>query len=180
MRTSRIVFAAALAACLSMPALADISAAVADSARPAEDTARDAGRKPTDTLTFADIKPGMQIAELIPGGGYYTRLLSAAVGADGHVYALIPPPKPNLPDSAKAIGAIAADAHYGNITISTLSYAEPALGLSQQVDLVWTTNNYHDMHNALDEAGIVAFNKIVFDALKPGGAYIVIDHATAA
>jgi len=177
--------AAALAACLSTPCLAAdvpavVSTAVADSARPAADTARDANRKPAETLAFADIKAGARIAELMPGGGYYTRLLSALAGPGGHVYVLTPPPRPNGPDPAAAAQAIAADAHYANITVQPLSYTDRALGLAQPVDVVWTSINYHDIHNNLDSAGMQDFNKHVFEALKPGGMYIVVDHAAAA
>jgi predicted methyltransferase len=177
--------AAALATCLSAPCLAadisaTITAAVTDSARPAADIERDAQRKPAEILAFSGIKPGVQIAELIPGGGYFTRLLSVAAGSDGHVYALVPPPRPNVPDSTAAINALAADTHYGNITVLPLSYAEGPSGLPQPVDVVLTSDNYHDIHNALGDAGMVDFNKRVFAALKPGGLYIVIDHATAA
>ena len=74
-----------------------VSMAVADKARPESDTQADADRKPAETLAFAGIKPGQQVAELIPGGGYYTRLLSAVVGPKGKVYAL---PNQRRPDAA--------------------------------------------------------------------------------
>ena len=67
-----------------------IAAAVADSARPAEDTARDANRKPAETLAFVGVRPGDRVADLIPGGGYFTRLFSVAVGPKGWVYAYVP------------------------------------------------------------------------------------------
>ena len=68
----------------------NIAAAVADSNRPDADKQRDANRKPAETLEFAGVKPGEQIAELLPGGGYFTRIFSKAVGPSGHVYALVP------------------------------------------------------------------------------------------
>jgi predicted methyltransferase len=174
-----MMIATALAVCLSAPCLAAdipaaVAAAVADKARPAADAARDANRKPAETLAFASIEPGSKIAELIPGGGYFTRLLSPVAGAGGHVYAL-------AGSNATAVNAIAADAHYGNVTVLPLSFTERALGLPQPVDVVWTSNNYHDMHNALNgAAGMTSFNQRVFEALKPGGMYIVVDHAAAA
>ncbi|MCL2162241.1 MAG: methyltransferase [Betaproteobacteria bacterium] len=186
MRTPEMIFAAAaLTACLSVHCLAadvpaTVSATVADKARPAADTERDTSRKPAETLAFAGIKPGMQIAELIPGGGYYTRLLSVLTGPKGRVYALTPPPRPNGPDPTAAANAIATDAHYGNVTVLPLSYTDRALGLSQPVDVVWTSGNYHDIHNSRTSNGMKDFNQRVFEALKSGGAYIVIDHATAA
>jgi len=186
MRTLQMILATAvLTACLTTPCLAadipaSIVAAVADSARPAADTQRDANRKPAEVLAFADLKPGTQIAELIPGAGYLTRLLSVAVGAEGHVYALVPPPRPNVPDSTAAINALAADAHYGNVTVLPLPFAEGPGGLPQPVDVVLTSYNYHDIRNALNEAGMVDFNTRALAALKPGGLYIIIDHASAA
>lgn len=180
--------AAAVAACLATPCLAAhvpaaVAAAVADKARPAADTGRDANRRPAQTLAFVNIKAGSQIAELLPGGGYFTRLLSVLAGPRGHVYALTPPRRPNAPagapDPAAAVGAIAADPHYGNISTLTLSMTAPALGLPQPVDVVWTSDNYHDLHN-IPGVDVVGFNKHVFEALRSGGMYIIIDHAATA
>jgi predicted methyltransferase len=188
MYRTRITFvAAALAVFLAFPCFAaddiasTISASVADSARPATDTARDANRKPAQTMSFANIKPGAKIAEIWPGGGYYTRLLSAAVGTNGRVYALVPAPKPggSGKDPAAPIKEIAADAHYGNVTVMPLSYTDSALNLPQKVDVVWTSDNYHDIHNDLDSLGIVEFNKRIYEALNPGGIFLITDHAAA-
>ena len=157
-----------------------ISAAVADPGRPAEDTQRDANRKPAETLQFAGIKPGDKVVELIPGHGYFTRILSKVVGPKGHVYALSPPRRanaaPDSPDPVAATTAIAADPAYSNVSVqagpvATLSVSEPA-------DVVFTAQNYHDLHN-LPNIDIAAFNKHIFDTLKPGGLYIVVDHAAA-
>src|ERR1700729_2782665 len=73
----------ALHAAVAIPA--NIAAAVASPNRPDKDTSRDAARKPAEVLAFAGVKPGEQVLELIPGGGYFTRLLSGAVGSEGHV-----------------------------------------------------------------------------------------------
>src|SRR5215204_2047145 len=72
-----------------------ITAAVADKGRPAADTARDADRKPAEMLEFAEVKPGSKVADFIPGGGYFTRIFSKAVGPKGTVYAITNPPPPN-------------------------------------------------------------------------------------
>jgi len=155
----------------SIPAY--VSAAVADSARPAEDKQRDADRKPAETLAFAGVKPGDTVIELAPGKGYYTRLLSAVVGPKGKVYAVGGQPKPDAPPPP--VQAIAADPHYGNVTVSLQKIAD--LKLPQGVDLVWTTQNYHDLHN-LHDVDLAKINSAVFAALKPGGTYFVLDHAT--
>jgi predicted methyltransferase len=158
-----------------------ITAAVNDKARPQADAQRDADRHPALTLDFAGVKPGDQVAELIPGGGYYTRLLSAVVGPKGKVYAVAPPRRADAPkdspEPAAAVQAIAADAHYGNVAVSVQRLA--ALALPAGLDLVWTSQNYHDFHNVAD-LRVAEVDKAVFRALKPGGVYLVLDHAAAA
>ena len=163
----------ALSLALSSAALAQtpikpsplIAAAVADPARPAKDRFRDDRRKPAQTLAFAGIAPGETVAELIPGNGYYTRLLSKAVGPNGKVYTL-PFGEPRAAQSR----ALAVDPTYGNVTLVNASPA--SLNLPQPVDLVWTTQNYHDIR-----AGRGMLNKAVFAALKPGGVYFIVDHS---
>jgi predicted methyltransferase len=158
-----------------------IAAAVADPGRPDEDKQRDADRKPAETLAFAGIKPGEKVVELIPGRGYFTRILSKVVGPKGHVYALSPPRRanaaPDSPDPVAATTAIAAEPAYSNVSaqagsLATLSVPEPA-------DVVFTAQNYHDVHNSTTIT-IADFNKKVFDALKPGGTFIVVDHVAEA
>jgi predicted methyltransferase len=160
---------------------ANIAAAVADSSRPAEDKQRDAQRKPAETLKFAGVRSGDRVAELIPGRGYFTRILSKVVGAKGHVFALSPPRRPNQapesPDPVAATAAIAADPGYSNVT--TVVGPLAAIKVPEPVDVVWTSQNYHDLHN-VPNLDIAAFNKSAFDALKPGGTYIVLDHVAAA
>jgi len=155
---------------------ANIAAAVSDSARPAADTERDANRKPGATLAFAGVKPGMTVLELAPGRGYYTRLLSIVVGPHGKVFAVTSPPKPGAPQPP--VQAIAADAHYANVTPIVKPVTEP-LVLAEKVDLVWTSQNYHDFHN-LSGIDVATINKRVFDELKPGGTYVVLDHSAEA
>jgi predicted methyltransferase len=168
---------AALAKSVAIPKA--ISAAVADPARPQADRDRDADRKPAECISFAGLKPGQRIADLIPGGGYFTRIFSGVVGAKGQVFAVAPPKRPDAPpdrpEPSAAVTAIAADPHYKNVTVSVVKVAE--LKLPEKLDMVWTSQNYHDVHNVKD-IDVGAFNKAVFDSLKPGGIYIVIDHAT--
>jgi predicted methyltransferase len=164
---------AALAAAPSIPAY--VTAAVADSARPAEDKQQDADRQPAATLAFAGVKPGETVIEIAPGKGYYTRLLSAVLGAKGKLYAATSPPKPDAPPPP--VQAIAADPHYGNVSVSLQRVAD--LKLPQGVDLVWTSRNYHDFHN-IPDVEVATINRAVFAALKPGGTYLVLDHAAEA
>ncbi|MBV8782584.1 MAG: class I SAM-dependent methyltransferase [Gammaproteobacteria bacterium] len=172
--------AAALAA--GEPSLpANIGAAVADKARPEADTQRDADRKPGESLAFAGVRAGQKVADVIPGGGYFTRLFSAAVGPKGKVYAVAPPKRPDAPAStpepAARLQPIVEDkAHYGNVSVLTVNMRE--FKLPEPVDLVWTSQNYHDLHN-IQGLDVAAFDKAVFEALKPGGTYVVLDHAAA-
>jgi predicted methyltransferase len=154
-----------------------ISAAVADAARPDADRQRDADRKPGELIAFAGIKAGDKVSDILPGGGYFTRLFSKVVGPKGVVYALAPVRRAdapaNAPDPAGAVKKIAEDPQFANVRVSDVN-----TGPGEKVDVAWTSLNYHDMHNRPD-ANLAAFNKQVFDSLKPGGTYIVIDHAAA-
>jgi predicted methyltransferase len=157
---------------------ANIASAVADSSRPDADKQRDADRKPAETLAFVGIKQGEQVAELLPGAGYFTRILSKAVGPQGKVLAVVPPrpanAPPDRPDPAARLKPITDDQIYSNVTV--LQQPLTALSVPAPVDLVFTAQNYHDLHN-VPSLDIAAFNKSVFDALKPGGLYVVVDHS---
>jgi predicted methyltransferase len=156
-----------------------VAAAVADPARPQADRDRDADRKPGESIAFAGLKPGQRVADLIPGGGYFTRIFSGVVGEKGQVIAVAGPKRPDAPpdrpEPAAAVNAIAADPHYKNVTVSVQKATE--LKLPENLDMVWTSLNYHDLHNVKD-LDMSAFNKAVLAGLKPGGIYMVIDHAT--
>lgn len=155
------------------PTAAAIAAAVADPTRPPADVARDAARKPAEMLAFAGVKPGDTVMEVLPGGGYFTRLLSKVVGPTGHVYAAAPAGK-----MQEAANAIAADPGYANVSIIGL---DPASSASlPPVDLIWTSENYHDLHLTRVHQDPVAVDKVWLSRLKPGGKLIVIDHAAAA
>ncbi|MBS0581227.1 MAG: class I SAM-dependent methyltransferase [Proteobacteria bacterium] len=160
---------------------ASITAAVADPARPADDTQRDADRKPAAMLEFAGVRPGETVIDLIAGRGYFTRLFSAAVGPAGKVYAVAtvrPADAPaDAPDRSAPVKAIAADPHYGNVTAEVVNLREYAH--SPPVDLIWTSQNYHDLHN-VKGLDVVGLDKALFAALKPGGTFIVLDHSAEA
>jgi predicted methyltransferase len=152
---------------------ATYAAVVADSHRPAGDTARDADRKPAEMLAFAGVKPGETVYEVLPGGGYFTRLLSRAVGPNGHVYAAAPPGK-----FQEAAAAIAADPAYANVSVVGMDVA--AVSPLPQFDLIWTSQNYHDLHLTRVHQDPVLIDKLWLSKLKPGGELIVIDHVAAA
>jgi len=153
-----------------------VVAAVADAGRPGADTKRDADRKPAEMLEFAGIKPGQTVADFLPGGGYFTRIFSKAVGPKGQVYAVINTPAPNAP--TPAILAVAADPNYANLKVVVGSFE--TLTLPTPADVIWTSQNYHDLHLTRFNLDVAKVNKAVFAALKPGGYYIVLDHAAPA
>lgn len=154
------------------------AAYAAPPARPADDIVKDAMRKPADMVAFAKIAPGKTVADIIPGNGYFTRVFAAAVAPGGKVVAVIPPQAEQAyPDGAKAVRAMAADAGFGNITV-VASPADPAL--AGTLDVAWTAQNYHDLHNGLPPEAVIGFNKVIFAALKPGGYYVIVDHSAVA
>ena len=177
MKTMYLV--AACAAALAATAVAatvppNIAAAVANPNRPQADRDRDAARKPAEVLSFAGVKSGEQVLELIPGGGYFTRVLSGAVGPKGHVTEGLP----NLTgaaDVAQKSNGVAADPNFSNV--SEAKFTVDDLAKLGPVDMVWTSQNYHDLHLARFKLDVVAFDKAVFAALKPGGIFFIEDHA---
>lgn len=170
-----LVLAAAGAAHAASPA---IDAAIADSTRPAADRERDAERKPADMLAFAGVKPGMVVVDIMPGGGYFSRLFSDVVGPTGKVMGYVPDEfYANHPKALDAETAIAAEPAHKNIQV----LHDPALapGPANIADVVWTSQNYHDLHN-IAGLDLVAFNKVVYSIVRPGGVYIVLDHSAPA
>jgi predicted methyltransferase len=153
------------------PPRTDYSAILADPARPEADRARDSDRKPAEIAVFAGVKPGDKVAELAPGGGYFTRILSGVVGPAGRIYAIASKPSPGLQ-------ALAAERTNVAITVG----APGTIPAPEPVDVVWTTLNYHDFKNVkLDGGdGAAAINAAAFRALKPGGTYFIVDHEAGA
>lgn len=175
-----VLIAAALAATApvvsAQTAAAAYEAALASPIRTTEDRARDTARYAAETLAFAEVKPGQKIGDMIIGGGYFTRLFSAAVGPDGHVTAWQP---------AEFIGF---QASYGEAltaadALDDVDGVRSPIGAPEWpegLDLIFTAQNYHDLHLkpfATDTAARV--NAAAFKALKPGGLYVVIDHDAA-
>ncbi len=175
------VAAAAIAAtAIGAPAIpAYIAAAVANPNRPDADRQRDDARKPAETIAFSGMKPGWAIADYIPGSGYYDRIFSGVVGAKGHVYGFYPAElKAFIKTPLPADGSKPLD-KFDNFT--ALSAAANDFAAPAPLDLVWISDNYHDLHDPFfAPADIAKVNAAVFKALKPGGIYLVIDHAAPA
>jgi predicted methyltransferase len=158
-----------LAAAPAVPAY--VTFAVANPDRPKADTDTDANRKPAETLAFAGVKPGMTVGEFYPGGGYYTRMLSEIVGPRGHVYAI----ENRRWDNPKADKVVIDAAKGGNVSIEARPFG--TVNFPKPLDIAWVTQNYHDLKIA--KYGVVdteSFDRGVFNALKPGGTFFVLDH----
>jgi predicted methyltransferase len=155
-----------------------VASALSDPRRPAEQVVLDATRKPAVTVAFAGVKSGDRVADFMPGNAYFTRILSDVVGPTGHVYAFMPAEQiANCPARETArTRAIARDSSYANITVLTSPLAD--FQIPEKLDLIWTSQNYHDLHDSfLGPPDIAKLNIGFFDALKPGGVFLVIDHA---
>ena len=156
----------------------DYAAALADSARPEADIARDAERKPGELLAFAGIDPGEKVGDYIMGGGYMTRLLAAAVGGEGKVYAFQPvefiafrPAYATEQDEAVA-------PYPGRVVALRAPVAEP--GFPEPLDTIVTVMNLHDLFiPQMPEGTSAKAIEALFDALKPGGKLVVVDHSAA-
>ncbi len=162
-----------------------VTVAVGDTSRPPADTAVDAERKPAQLLAFAGIKPGDRIADLMPGKGYFTRLFSALVGPQGHVYAVVPAV---LADhDAKRVDPIKEImSATGDNNISMLVDPYDRIDAPGSLDVVWTSLNYHDVYGGVGPFAVESLtgqdaaeqlDVAAFKALKAGGIFIVIDHA---
>jgi predicted methyltransferase len=160
-----------------------VRAAINDPAR-AQDATIDARRKITDIMVFSQVKPGQKVLELIPGSGYFTRVFSGIVGAKGHVYALWPNEYGSeAVDDVANSDKLAADPHYSNVSV--LKQPAAQLSVPESVDLVFTSQNYHDYPDKfMGHVDPVALDKQVYAqvyaALKPGGLFVVIDHVAPA
>lgn len=156
-----------------------LDVALADPGRAMHHSA-DTRRKPAELIALAGVKPGDKVLDLIPGDGYWTRIFSKIVGADGRVYAVWPINYARTAmGNVSTLRGLASDPYYGNIVTqvqptTTLTAREP-------LDVVWTSQNYHDYPDEfMGNADPSVLNNAVFQILKPGGTYMIIDHMAEA
>jgi predicted methyltransferase len=155
--------------------------AVADPRRPAEQVSLDATRKPAQLIAFAQLKRGDRIVDFMPGNAYFTRIMSDVVGDTGHVYAFLPTEQLQNCPPQEVAGTRSLEHDRGYANVSVLSDSTPNFRLPGRLDVIWTAQNYHDLHDAfMGPADVAALNRRFFDALKPGGVYLVIDHVAEA
>jgi predicted methyltransferase len=151
---------------------ATIARAVSDPARPPAYRAADTLRKPSETLAFSGVRPGMIVGEFYPAGGYFTRMLSDVVGPRGHIYAI---ENAGWQDSVRDDRKMLSEGKWKNVSLDVQLFG--TVKFPRPLDLAWVTQNYHDMkipkYGRVDTA---AFDRQVYRALKPGGIFFVLDH----
>jgi predicted methyltransferase len=147
----------------------DYKKILTDPNRPQNERDIDAVRKPDEMLKFYGVKPGDKVADLMASRGYYTALLSQAVGDKGVVYSASPTVREETRERFKA-------PQYANVKIVEGPMASVGLPQDGSLDFVLLNLDYHEI--AKDDRA--AMNKRVFAALKPGGSYGVVDHAADA
>lgn len=147
--------------------------ALSDDRRLPEEVARDPLRKPADMLALMDLKPGHAIADIRPEEGYFTRVFAPVVGAGGHVYAFVP----NQTAGRENTFADTLASTYSNTTrvtgqLETMTFDQP-------LDVVFMGEEYHDFTIPRFGVDVAAMNRRVFEVLKPGGLYVILDHQAA-
>lgn len=167
---------AALAGCQSA---ADVDApgllaqAINDETRLAEQVARDDGRNPAGVLAFSGIEPGDTIADIAVGGGYYTAILSRYLGASGKIYAVDPARIfEAFPQAADGFPTYIAQDPRPNVDYSVQNL--DAFTVPEPLDHIVMILYYHDTLWTGEDRP--AMNKAFFDALKPGGTLLILDH----
>jgi len=178
-----------LMSCLAFLALPTLAAdtkaienSIASTERTAADRERDARDKPAEVLAFADVKPGMVVADIFAAGGYYTELVSGVVGPEGKVIAVN-----NLPYAAFSKDDIKARFTEGRLKnverrIVEASYMTIA---PKSVDLAMIVMSYHDVYWVNEKEGwpeinVDGFLDSIKRMLKPGGKLLIVDHNAAA
>jgi predicted methyltransferase len=153
-----------------------LTSILASAARPQEDRDRDSSRHPAEVIEFFGIGPGNRVADLLTGGGYWTRILVPFVGASGRVYA------GNNPFFARFFGdafnALLAEPAFSKVVRIDGPVDHLALPSDGSLDAAIMFMAYHDIFLTDEDRG--ALNRAVFAALKPGGVYGIVDHEAGA
>jgi len=142
---------------------------------------RDPGRHPAEMLTFAGVQPGWRVADLGAGSGYYSRILSSAVGVDGFVVSEnMDWVAERFPQADEAIAALEAERE--NVVRLVTPVADILQGYQDELDAAFMMLIYHDQawvqegFEAPTREDRIAMNQSIYDALRPGGVFLVVDH----
>lgn len=177
----------ALAALLASPPLqaadapAHIAAAVAATERSDKDRERDQKDRPAEVMAFAGVEPGMAIADVFGGGGYWSELLARAAGPGGKVSLVNNAPYVDF--SREDLKTRFAEGRLPGVTRRTVETCDLKLDRAGY-DLILIVMSYHDLYYVDEEGGWPAIDANGFldqlhAALKPGGRLLIIDHAAA-
>jgi predicted methyltransferase len=132
---------------------------------------------------FARVHAGSTVMDVWPGSGDWTRLFSDIVGPEGHVYSFVPAELAHFKsDPVGQMRALAKEPGRKNVEVVSADLLALPEG-SQSLDVVWMHLFYHDLHTALIQtrgATPASFNRAVYERLKPGGFYVIVDHVAAA
>lgn len=155
---------------------ARIKAAIAADIRTPQEVERDSNRLPLETLQFFGLRDDMKIVELLPGGGWYSKILAPVVSENGEYYMAL--------GAGRTMETLSGQPGFEKIKISAESskvfrpegapyyiIENPDLEV-RNVDMVLTFRNYHNF----SAEGRADMNQAAFDALKSGGIYAVVDH----
>lgn len=152
-----------------------LAAAMAADSRPAKDKARDANRQPVETLAFFGLGSDQRVLEVLPGGGWYTRLLAPALDGTGQLYLAFSArlPKTVRDESfMKNVKILEIDAPFGETDTKGI-FTVPAFSFGvEDLDVILTFRNLHN----LTAESRVEMARAAFAALEPGGVYGVVDH----
>jgi predicted methyltransferase len=155
---------------------AKVEAALAAESRPEADIERDRNRKPLETLTFLGLEDDMTVLELIPGGGWYTRVLAPVLADNGKLYVALG--TRTVSENAltepgfEKVTVVETDANIRRPEGSRYYVLDDFEFGIPEVDMVLTFRNMHNF----DKESRDRMNRAVFDVLKPGGLYGVVDH----
>jgi predicted methyltransferase len=135
-----------------------------------------------ELIAFARVKAGSTVIDVYPGDGDWTRLFSDIVGPEGRVFSFVPTEIAAVKeDEVDHMLTLAREPGRENVeAVSADLVAMP--DVTEQADVLWLHLFYHDLHTKLIRAKgatTVAFNRAVYERLKPGGSYVIVDHAAA-
>ncbi len=186
-RTVVIIIALAMCACSKQSAdetsgapaatVSNLEKQLASATRPDADKIRDATRKPAEALSFLGLESGMRVVDIIAAGGYYTEVLSIAVGPSGSVVALNPPGVMSMNDGLyeKQLTSRLAAGRLPNVTRLDKDLAEIRTA-DGPFDFALIALNFHDISNNAGVRGAENVLRIAYTLLRPGGVLGIIDH----
>lgn len=178
--TALVAFGSCNATFADADEVESLQTALASTDRAEADRNRDAGRKPAEVVRFLGIAPGSTVVDLIAASGYYTEVLSIAVGPMGTVYAQNTASALQFRDGAndKAMTARLADNRLANVIRWDREFED--LGLeANSIDVALTALNFHDIYNGAGPEAAAGFLTAMYGVLVPGGVLGIIDHSGA-